>query len=484
MKGRQLAIGTTGEDVVGTLGRPPRAEARAATVRFRRAKARPYGLILVLVAVLLTVGYGEGLAVGVQGRLGLASPWVVMFPLLGMVVSAYIFLTGRGVAPVVVIQIGAIGWAFTLGLAAQALIHEKVYVAGYVQLAVFVMALALVRGLAARATASVLDAFAQAALVAHVVICCFVVAAWLGWQVGGLDVSIRHLIEASTPGTVDALYGFRPAGWSTEPAGAALAISASFTAVYYMVPSARILALGFAAAAALALQSATLVLFLCAAVFVLLLRRGTGLAVWASLALTVGVLAAVPLGWSRAESVVQGRDPSTMMRLASVVVGIDVVTRSFPIGVGYGNFQGSAVYGAEFENYLDLSKAAYYKTDVLLLNYVAELGLAGLMMVAVAFRLLGFGRLLLPTVFLAMQSVLSGTMLLPSLLVLAFVAGSREGGTWSATAVRKPEARMSVRPAVPVGGMSPGFTPADFDLVRRASDSVGSRITDPPLRQH
>ncbi len=391
----------------------------------RRSPRPPSTLVILLAVALLVVGYGDGLAAGLQSRFNLPSPWIVIFAALLVLLAGYTMVAKLGLAATDVFQIEVVLWFFGLGLALQLLLHGTINVAGYIQLALFIVALILVRALFARAPDHLVAALGPSILLAHVFLSGYVLTAWLTWNLTGVDIDVRRLLDSSVPVVANAYYGYRPAAWSAEPAWAALALSVSFSAVYYLMPSARQAALALTAVAALALQSGTLFLFISVVVCGLLARRHARLAILPGV-LVVAALLVITLRSDRIEAVIQGRDPSLMMRSASASVAIDVVSRSFPIGVGYGNFRDYAAYGADFAPFLDLSMASFYKSDVMILNFAAELGLGGLLLIAYVFRLLGFGRFLMPTIFLAMQAVTAGTLLVPALLVLAAVRGRQD----------------------------------------------------------
>lgn len=381
--------------------------------------------IVLLAIALLVVGYGDGLAAGLQERFNLPSPWIILFAALLVLIAIYAATANRGIAAGKAFQIEVLLWAFGLGLAAQLLIHSTLNVAGYVQLALFVVALTLVRSLFARAPSRLLVNFGPSVLLAHAFLCGYVIAAFVVWHLAGVDIGIRRLIGTYGPAVVSAYYGYRPAAWGAEPAWTAMALSVSCSAGYYLMPAARRFVLLSTAVAALFLQSGTLFLFLSLVVCGLLLRRNARLGILAGI-LVAAALVPLSIGSDRISIVLQGQDPSLMMRYSSAQTAMDVVSRSFPIGVGYGNFRDTAVYAAAFSNFLDLNAASYYKSDLMILNYVAELGFGGILLVAYVFRLLGFGRFLLITIFLALQTVLSGTVLVPALLVLAALRGIQD----------------------------------------------------------
>lgn len=381
-------------------------------------------LVALLTVALLVVGYGDGIAAGVQLRFNLPSPWIVEFALLLTFLAGYLVLSRRGIAGMDLFETKLVIWCSCLGLALQLLFYGSINAAGYIQLCLFVFALILVRALFARAPDRLLAALGPAVLLAHVYLAGYVLTSGVVWTVAGVDLSVKALLSGA-PVAINDYYGYRPAAWGAEPAWTAMALAVSCTATYYLMPRARIFALVLTALAAVALQSGTLFLFLALVACGLLARHGARGAILVGLLVVVAV-PLVAIGSNRVEAVLEGRDPSVMMRSSSAFVALDVVVRSFPFGVGYGNFRDNAIYGAEFDHFLPLDTASYYKSDLLILNLASELGFGGVLIIAYVFRVLGFGRLLLPTIFLSMLAVVSGTMLVPALLVLAAVTGSQD----------------------------------------------------------
>ena len=408
----------------------------------------------VLALVILLVGFGDGLAFGLQRQWALASPWVVLFPLLGLALLLYLATPGRPPHGRDAIQAAALVWLFAIGLVIQVvLLQGKMNVAGYLQLAAFVVALTVIRSTFARGHSRLPVLIGPAVLVAHAFMCSYLAIAWVVWQVTGIDLSVIALTAGRDIG---AYYGYRPAGWSLEPAWASMAVSVSFIGVYYLAPRARIFAMVAMVIAALALQAATLLLFVALVGVIVVARRQPRLLLVAA-PVIVAVLVLPGPFTPRIEAIATGTDPSTQMRIASAGVATDVIVGSFPIGVGYGNFRDVAIYGSEWSRYLDLTVATFYKSDLLILNYVAELGAAGLLVVALVFTVLGFGRLLLPTVFLGMQALLSGTILVPALLVLAAVVGAIDRRT--ATEVNPGSPEVPPRRFGPRAGRIPNPLP-------------------------
>ncbi|MGB1548268.1 MAG: O-antigen ligase family protein, partial [Alphaproteobacteria bacterium] len=117
-------------------------------------------------------------------------------------------------------------------------------------------------------------------------------------------------------------------------------------------------------------------------------------------------------------------DPSANMRLTSLGVALDVIRHDMLLGVGYGNFQEYAAYGAEFDNFIDLFRATLYKSDIALLNLWAEMGVFGFL-IAYFFAATFYNLKVLPLMILpVLILMLNGSLLLPQLFVLAAIAGT------------------------------------------------------------
>ncbi|MDQ2911872.1 MAG: hypothetical protein M3T56_01285, partial [Chloroflexota bacterium] len=111
----------------------------------------------------------------------------------------------------------------------------------------------------------------------------------------------------------------------------------------------------------------------------------------------VDVPPAIQVPLERITNIVGGRDPSTSQRIISAGVAARVIEQSFPVGVGYGNFRRYAEYPQGFEAYVaNIAEDTRYKSDSFVLNYVAELGLLGLVLVTWVAALFVNGRHGLP----------------------------------------------------------------------------------------
>ncbi len=132
---------------------------------------------------------------------------------------------------------------------------------------------------------------------------------------------------------------------------------------------------------------------------------------------------AAQLPTTRLTNVVSGLDPSTNMRVTSAGVAWRVIEDSFPLGVGYGNYRRYAVYPSGFDAASNLSRDTNYKSDSFVLNYIAELGLLGALLIVWVGGLLVATRQFLPAVFVAFVAILSGTILIPAVLAMAAIVG-------------------------------------------------------------
>lgn len=377
-----------------------------------------------LALVVLFVGFGDGIAYGLVRRWSLPSPWVILMPLAGLALAWYFVRAGRLPPARTVGLMAAVAWAAAIGLGLQLIFLDRINVAGYVQLTLFVLLLILVKSVFVGMDVVKASKFGRALFIAHLFLCSYVVSAWVVWQLAGIDISVVSVLSSRS---VSAYYGYRPAGWSVEPAWAAFSISVSFLGAYHLLPQARRSVFIALVAAALALQSATLFAFLAVATVLVFAGHHRRLVL---IPIAMVVLLAIANGaWlvPRFAAVAGGSDPSTQMRINSAGVAWAVVAQSFPAGVGYGKFRDAAVYDDQIARLVDLEEFTYYKSDLSVLNLVAELGVAGLLLVIFVFRLLGLGSFLMPTVFLVMVAVLSGTILLPVLLVLAAVVAALQG---------------------------------------------------------
>lgn len=397
-------------------------------------------LTLALAALILLVGFGDGIAYRVQEMTGVSSPWLLLFPLLIGSVLIYWALSGRAPDLHYLLEAVFLLSFMMVWLLLHVFLHGEVYIPGYVQLTLFVMMLIVVQGVFGDAPEWLAGAFPKALAFAHYFLCGYILFAFASWHLSGIDPSVPNLMAsaAASPDLANLTdrSPFRPAGFSVEPAWAAFALAASYTGLHCLMPAERDRGFLALAAAGAALQSPTLILFISVVAVVYMARSDKS-----SMRIGVVVLAALAIGflaYSARERLVDmfaGVDPSALMRLSSFSVAWQVIEDSFPLGVGYGHFRQFAEYGPEWSQYINLAEAEYYKSDSLFLNYAAELGMWGVVLPLWIFASFTRGKHLLPTVFIVMLFSLSGTLLMPSVAVMAAIVGLLQRRAATTTAV-------------------------------------------------
>ncbi len=381
------------------------------------------GPTLLVGLAVLAVGFGDGVGRAFVDLTGAPSPWLLLMPVLGAALALH--LVREGDAPrrpylghAYVWSLLMLGW-----LTLEIFAHPSVHLSGYLQLTAFGVAMIVVQGVFAEAPEWLVRAFARSLVGCHYGLCAYVAVAFVSWHALGFDPSLVRLVSPAGP-VAYTFRDFRPLGFSVEPELGALSIAASYLGLFHFAPGHRLPALAALVLTSVMLQAGTLVVF--AAIFaVACLASERDYRRQMTLGLVVLALGSVEVlaAGGRIETVIAGDDPSFLQRSTSVDVARDVIEESFPVGVGYGNFRSRAVYGAEWSSYLDLSDADFYKSDLLVLNLLAEMGVAGLVVLGWMLVLLARARRALPVVFYFVVLLLSGTLLIPALLVVAATTG-------------------------------------------------------------
>lgn len=374
---------------------------------------------------LLAFVAGDGAATAIQVTRGLPSPYLLMLPALGAALLFMVFDAGR-VSFRLALTLAGLGAFSLLLLLLQLNYFSSLNLDGYIQLWVIVIALFAVQDLIADATDGLVEALRRAILFLHYGLAAYLVASALAWFLAGIDISVQALlVDVET--SVNDYYGFRPAGLNREPAWAGFLLASTFIGVYFASPGHRVSALLGLVIGLAALRSGTAFAFAAVAVAAIVLQRQRDVPVGRSL--LVAVVAAVvliSLFGARVTTVLQGADPSGLMRLDSAGVALDVIDRSFPVGVGYGNFREHADYGHHFASYIDLLSVPEYKSDIAILNLLAELGIAAIVLTGGLLVLYARGQHLLLWAHLAATLFLAGGLLIPSNVLVVAVIGLRE----------------------------------------------------------
>lgn len=378
-----------------------------------------YGPFFIL--LVLYFGFSDGLGYYLRNEYGLASPHILMLPFLLPLLLYGCFRyaphsLSAASTDIFLVGVSAAAWAIV-----QLAVRDEIYILGYGQLVFFVICMLLTRRLFEFADRGLVERVAGAALFIHYLQCVLIIVAVVAWHV--FDVNLNPL-EFLQQVDFAENQGFRASGLAREPAWAALALGATYMIVHYLMPERRPMALlAFVVAAILANSGTAFVIGVVFASTFLLEKRSPTLWIAAS---AVAIAAAALLVYSQYGRILlflDGSDPSTNMRLASAGVAWQVVVDSFPVGTGYGNFRLFGIYGAEFDNFIDLDRISFYKSDILLLNIVSELGLAGMALVWLLYRVFRVrGHQLSVFMFLILM-FLFGTVIVPPILLVVAMSG-------------------------------------------------------------
>ena len=377
------------------------------------------------VVLLFAFVAGDGVASAIQANRQLDSPYVFLVPLLFLAILLMVRDAGRISVRLALWLEGLLVFAVLL-LLVQINVFRTMNLLGYAQLWVIFVALFAVQDLVAHASDALIEAFGRGIRILHYGVAAYLVVTAVVWYTAGIDLSVVALI-VDAPSSVSEYYGFRPAGLNREPAWAGFLLAATFIAVYFSSPHDRLQALLAMVVGVAALRSGTAFAFTGIAVVAIVVQRRRDQSLGRSL--LVGVVAAsVLIGFAgeRAGTVLEGADPSGLMRLRSASVAMDIARDTFPMGIGYGNFRNVALYGQEFTSYIDLLADSEYKSDIAILNLVAEFGVGGLVMVGSLVALYGRGHHPLFWAHLGAVLFLAGGLLLPSNILVAVALGIHE----------------------------------------------------------
>ncbi|PKN82790.1 MAG: hypothetical protein CVU47_01790 [Chloroflexi bacterium HGW-Chloroflexi-9] len=378
-------------------------------------------------AVILLLAYvsGDGVATAIQATRGWASPYPLMVPFLLLAILLMVVDRGRVSVRLVIWILSLLAFA-TAVLLAHLNVFRSVNLAGYGQLWVILLAMFAVQDLVAHASDGMIEAFRRSVRIFHFALAAYLAISAVVWYTIGLDLGISSLI-LRTPTVLSEYYGFRPSGLSREPAWAGFLLISTFIAVYVSNPRDRLPAFAALIVGIASLRSGTAFAFTVIAMAALVLQSRRHLPFGRSLLISIGgAFVLILLVGERASTVLQGADPSGLMRVESGRVAWDVIRESFPGGVGYGNFRDHAEYGQQFDRWINLDGTDTYKSDIAILNLIAEFGAPGLVIVGVLVALYWRGHHLLLWAHLAAMLFLTGGLLIPSNVLVVAVIGFRE----------------------------------------------------------
>ncbi|MCK6442435.1 O-antigen ligase family protein [Elstera cyanobacteriorum] len=300
----------------------------------------------------------------------------------------------------------------------------EIYTVGYIQVIVMIGVSFLITDLFKENEIILQPHFANGIIKIHYIICFYAIFSWIILRVVGEDISL-YIVD------FDTLSGFaanRTSGLHREPSWAGYALASSYLGVLITRPNrlwlpqiAYLLAIGVTGAGAGLIMACVFI-----AQQVLINRRG-------NLVLRLGVLAVLGLlvlvvFSGRISEVLNQNDPSSQMRLESTTVAAEVIAETFPIGTGFGNYQDHAIFDPTiWGGFLDISEATYYKSDVLALNFIAELGFFGIVLTILFIMNFSSRSNFLVFVAVMIMVLTSGTVIQPAYLVLAAIIGLERG---------------------------------------------------------
>lgn len=300
----------------------------------------------------------------------------------------------------------------------------EIYTVGYIQVIVMIGVSFLITDLFKENEIILQPHFANGIIKIHYIICFYAIFSWIILRVAGEDISL-YIVD------FDTLSGFaanRTSGLHREPSWAGYALASSYLGVLITRPNrlwlpqiAYLLAIGVTGAGAGLIMACVFI-----AQQVLINRRG-------NLVLRLGVLAVLGLlvlvvFSGRISEVLNQNDPSSQMRLESTTVAAEVIAETFPIGTGFGNYQDHAIFDPTiWGGFLDISEATYYKSDVLALNFIAELGFFGIVLTILFIMNFSSRSNFLVFVAVMIMVLTSGTVIQPAYLVLAAIIGLERG---------------------------------------------------------
>lgn len=306
----------------------------------------------------------------------------------------------------------------------QTLTIGEFYTLGYVQIMAMIGIILLITDIFEGNEAKLRPYFAHGILIIHYIICLYALLAWIVLRLTTIDISL-YVVD------IDSLSGFavnRTSGLHREPSWAGYALASSYLGVLITRQHRMLLPqIVFLIAIAVTGAGVGLILASCfIAHHVLITKRG-------NLVMRMGILAG--LGFlvmivfsSRISDVINQNDPSSQMRLESTTVAMEVIAETFPLGTGFGNYQDYAVFDPNiWGNFLDLSEATYYKSDILALNFISELGFFGLILIIILiFNFTSRNNYLILISAIAMI-LTSGTVIHPAYFVLSAIVGLERG---------------------------------------------------------
>ena len=295
---------------------------------------------------------------------------------------------------------------------------------GYLQLNVFLLLTIFLRY--SLFPSSQMTTIRKALLFWFYIQCAFVFLGVVSWELFRVDLNFLSPLPE-----IRDIIAFRPAGLSREPAWAALNISITMLGVAKTHAKKNLKPLFILYVTCIYLLQSMTGLILALTLFATefrLFEKGSSVSQGHRRALRYGVViilivAALIANSPRIANIATLSDASTNMRVSSFLVALEVINENGLFGVGYGNFREHAAYGFMFDNFIDLENIVNYKSDSSFLNLWAEIGVFGIFLACLFTKTLTIDKTTF--MFSVMILLLFGTIIVPSILILALISGLR-----------------------------------------------------------
>lgn len=387
-----------------------------------RQLQKNYGLMFVMSVVCwLWISFADGPIFFIMSATGTSGYLLYVMPVVTIFLLALILFKNARISAGAMVQQGLLLAAFAAAGIVQTINSGEFDVTGYLQLyATFALCFLISRFYQDNA-AKLGAQFANTILWIHYFLCAYCILAWIGLNFTDINIEIR---DASTS-IGGSIFGFsRTSGFHRESAWAGQAMAATFLISYYLRPGKIVPITVLFIGGILTSGSATgMLLALLFAGYLFAVRKNVSMG--AKILVGLLVVAAFSIVFrERIQDIFSGLDASTSMRIASTRPALDIIREQFPFGTGYGNFRDFAVYDLGFSQaFINLEKASFYKSDLAILNILAELGVMGAIMLVFFARNFYVRSTLLIVGFVVIGYFSSGTLVAPPYFALAALAG-------------------------------------------------------------
>lgn len=368
----------------------------------------------------LLIGYSDGVIHYLMREMEISGYIIFVVPLVAVYVIGLVFVGRIQITIRLIGRQAAIAAFFIAVWAIHSAAVGSIYVAGYAQLFAMVSIIFLFTDLFSDNANVLRRSFGDAMLIAHYIISGYIVICWIVMRFFEVDISLFFSDFANLPAEAAS----RSSGLHREPSWAAYAVTSSYLGVF-LIRRTRLWLPQIALLAALAATASIAGLVLAALLigYQIIRSRSTRLAFRIGLLAGLAALTLVIFG-GRIAGMLDNDDPSMQMRTESTLVAFKVISDSFPIGTGYGNYRDVADFSPEiWQHFIDLDEAEYYKSDTFIFNLVAEMGVFGFVLIILMIRNVFCRRSPLVAGASVVLMLSTGSLIIPYHLVLAALAG-------------------------------------------------------------